>query len=117
MACNSCEVVFQSHQSVVVSIQTAGTAASLWVRNQGRNIVLIGRIFLCYQTASGGWGVLYLRPPPGWVAWYHPSQFLEQGVSGLFYQFNVSPAFKILQAHAEYVELEGRSRSCALTFF
>ena len=79
MACNSCEINFQSYQSIVVSIQKSGSNALLYVKNQGRNIVLIRRILLCYTMQSGGWGMLYLRPPPDGISWTYPSGFLETG--------------------------------------
>lgn len=115
MACNSCENSFQGYQSVVVSISQSGSTANLYVRNQGRNIALIRRILLCYTTSGGGWGVLYLRPPPDPITWIYPSMFLETGITALYYQLNASNA-QIVQAQAEYIEIEGRSRSCAATF-
>ena len=65
MACNSCETGFQAYQSVVVSIVKSGSNALLYVNNQGRNIVLIRRILLCYQLPTGGSGTLYLRARTG----------------------------------------------------
>jgi hypothetical protein len=117
MACNSCENFFQGYQSIVVSIQSSssGSNALLYVRNQGRNIVMIRRILLCYTTASGGWGVLYLRPPPDPISWTYSSAFLEQGMMALYYTLSVSNV-EIVQAQAEYIEIEGRSRSCPTNF-
>ncbi|MDX1251295.1 MAG: hypothetical protein IDH49_03405 [Gammaproteobacteria bacterium] len=115
MTCNACETNFQAYQSIVVSIQKSGATANLYIQNQGRNIVLIRRILLCYTTASGGGGMLYLRPPPDAISWIYPASFLETGITALFYQLNVS-GMKIVQAQAEYIEIEGRSRSCATTF-
>jgi hypothetical protein len=111
MACNNCETSFQAYQSIVVSIKKSGSNALVYVQNQGRNIVMIRRILLCYTTSSGGAGMLYLRPPPEGISWTYPSGFLETGITALYYTFNASNA-KIVQAQAEYIEIEGRSRSC-----
>jgi len=115
MACNDCENNFQGYQSIVVSITKSGSNALVYVKNQGRNIALIRRILLCYTTGSGGWGMLYLRPPPDPISWTYPSSYLETGITALYYQLNASNA-KIVQAQAEYIEIEGRSRSCAEAF-
>lgn len=111
MACNSCETNFQAYQSIVVSIVQSGTNRLLYVQNQGRNIVMIRRILLCYTTATG-WGMLYLRPAPDPITWTYPSAFLETGITALYYTLN-APGVNITQAQAEYIEIEGRSRSCA----
>jgi hypothetical protein len=112
MACNPCETSFQAAQSVVVSIQRSGTTGTLFVQNQGRNIVLIRRILFCYTTTTGGTGVLYLRPPPDGISWSYPSSFLEPGIMASYYTLNVANV-QSFQAQAEYIEIEGRSRSCA----
>jgi hypothetical protein len=111
MACNNCENEFTGYQSVVVSLQRDGSNAYLYVENQGRNIVMIRRILLCYTTANG-WGVLYLRPPPDPITWIYPTAFLETGITALYYQLSAAGA-RIVQAQAEYIEIDGRSRSCA----
>lgn len=115
MSCNSCENNFQSYQSVVVSVLKSGTNALLYVQNQGRNIVMIRRILLCYTTANGSWGTLYLRPPPDPLSWAYPSAFLETGVTAHYYTLSASN-MKIVEAQAEYIEIEGRSRSCSTEF-
>jgi hypothetical protein len=115
MACNSCEITFQGAQSIVVSIQKSGSNALLYVQNQGRNIVMIRRILLSYTTTTGGGGTLYLRPQPDAITWTYPSGFLEPGITALYYSLNVSQV-KIVQAQAEYIEIEGRSRSCPTEF-
>jgi len=109
MACNVCETSFQGSQSIVVSIVHSGATRLLYVQNQGRNIVLIRRILLCYTTGSGS-GVLYLRYPDP-ITWTYPSTYLEPGLMALYYSLNV-PGINITQAQAEYIEIEGRSRSC-----
>lgn len=110
MACNPCESGFQQYQSVVVSILKSGTNALLYVQNQGRNIVEIRRILLCY-----GGTTLYLRPPGQPISWTYPSDTLETGTTALYYQVNGLAAGTIVQAQAEYVEIDGRSRSCPTT--
>jgi hypothetical protein len=114
MTCNSCETNFHSYQSIVVSIQKSGSNALLYLQNQGRNIVLIRRILLCYTTPSG-WGMLYLRPPPDPISWTYPSGFLETGITAHYYTLSASNV-NIVQAQAEYIEIEGRSRSCSTDF-
>jgi hypothetical protein len=111
MACNSCESNFQSYQSIVVSIVQSGANRLLYVQNQGRNIVLIRRILLCYTTPGGGWGMLYLRAAPDAITWTYPSAYLETGITALYYTLNAAN-ISITQAQAEYVEIDGRSRSC-----
>jgi hypothetical protein len=110
MACNSCETNFQGYQSIVVSIVQSGANRLLYVQNQGRNIVLIRRILLCYTTASG-WGMLFLRAAPDPISWTYPSTYLETGITALYYTLTVA-GVQITQAQAEYIEIEGRSRSC-----
>ncbi len=111
MACNACENNFQGYQTIVVSIVQSGANRLVYVQNQGTNIVMIRRILICYTTPGGGWGMLYLRPAPDPITWTYPSAFLETGITALYY--TLSPGnVNITQAQAEYVEIEGRSRSC-----
>ena len=117
MACNSCETSFQGSQTLVVSIVKSGANALLYVQNQGRNIANIRRILLCTSSPGGGWtSVLYLRPPPDPISWTYPWASLEPGLMALYYTLNNVPAGAIVQAQAEYVEFEGRSRSCTTNF-
>jgi hypothetical protein len=115
MACNICETNFQGSQTLVVSIDKSGTSAFLRVGNQGRNIVQINRILLCVAYAGGGATTLYLRPPPQPISWLYPSAYVEPGLTSLFYILNGLAAGSIVQAQAEYIEIEGRSRSCPTT--
>jgi hypothetical protein len=115
MACNSCESGFQSYQTVIVSIQKSGADALLYVNNQGRNIVLIRRILLCYQLPGGITGILYLRAAPDSISWTYPSTYLETGITALYYTLTSLAPGTIVQAQAEYTEIDGRSRSCAQT--
>ncbi len=55
--------------------------------------------------------MLYLRPPNDPISWIYPSAFLETGITALYYQLNAAKV-KIVQAQAEYIEIDGRSRSC-----
>jgi hypothetical protein len=57
-----------------------------------------------------------LRPPPDPITWNYQSAFLETGTTALFYTLNNVPAGNIVQAQAEYIEIEGRSRSCPANF-
>ena len=115
MACNICETNFQGSQTLVVSVDKSGTRAFLRVGNQGRNIVQINRILLCVAYLGGGATIMYLRPPPNSIPWLHPSAYVEPGLTSLFYILNGVPAGSIVQAQAEYIEIEGRSRSCPTT--
>jgi hypothetical protein len=114
MTCNSCETTFQGSQTLVVSVAKSGTSAVLSIGNQGRNIVLISRILLC-ATYPWGYSVLYLRAPPDSISWMYPSTYLEPGITATYYILNGLAASSLVQAQAEYVEIEGRSRSCPTT--
>ena len=114
MSCNSCETTFQGSQALVVSVAKSGTRAVLSIGNQSRNIVLIRRILLCVSH-SGGTTVLYLRAPPDGISWMYPSTYLEPGSTATYYIWKNLPAGSIVQAQAEYVEIEGRSRGCPTT--
>ena len=72
--------------------------------------MLIRRILFCYTTPTGS-GTLYLRPPPDGIAWSYPSSYLETGITAFYYSLNVANVTSY-QAQAEYIEIEGRSRSC-----
>ena len=115
MACNTCETGFQGYQSVVVSIVKSGTSALLYVQNQGRNIILMRRILLCISHPGGGGSTAYLRPAPEPISWNTTSATLEQGSTRLYYILTNVAAGVIVQAQAEYTELDDRSRSCPIT--
>lgn len=115
MACNSCETGFQDSQAIVVSIVKSGTNALLYVKNQGRNTVLLQRILLCRTGGSGGTTTIFLRVSPNPISWSRSSAYLESGTEALFYTWGNVPAGTIVQAQAEYVEIEGRSCSCPVT--
>jgi hypothetical protein len=113
MACNTCETSLQSATSLVVTVTKSGANGLVYLKNQGRNICLIRRILVCYSY-TGGSGTLYLRPPPDSISWSYPSSYLEPGITALFYSFT-PPAGSVVTAQAEYIEIEGRSRSCSET--
>lgn len=86
------------------------------VQNQGRNIAQMTRILLCYTLPGGGGsGTLYLRPPGQPITWNYPSATLETGISATYYRLSNLPPGTIVQAQAEYLEIQDRSRSCAVT--
>lgn len=115
MACTNCEdFSFTPNSSVVVSIQKSGTNTLLYVQNQGKHAVEIRRILLCYQS-GGATTTLYLRAAPQPITWIYPRTHLEQGITALFYQLNNLPAGSVVQAQAEYIEFDGRSKSCSLS--
>jgi hypothetical protein len=115
MACNLCETGFQQYQSLVVSVATSGSSAFLYLSNQGRNILLLRRILLSYSMPGGGGVTLYLRAPPDAISWSYPSTYLETGITALYYKLNNLSAGTLVQAQAEYTEMEDRSRSCPVT--
>ena len=115
MACNSCETGFQGSQTLVVSVTKLGADVHLVLQNQGRNVVLIRRIILCSSFAGGGSHTIILRAAPDGVAWLYGSTYLEPTISARYYTLTAVPAGTIVQAQAEYIEIEGRSRSCSLT--
>jgi hypothetical protein len=55
--------------------------------------------------------VLYLRYPDG-ITWTYPSTYLEPGITALYYTLTGVAASSVVQAQAEYIEIEGRARSC-----
>jgi hypothetical protein len=112
MAGSGLESNILAYQSIVVSIEKYQSNFLLFVKNQGRNIVLIRRILLSYKTATGGVGTLYLRPAPDGITWDYPSAYLESGITARYYTFSAS-GVTLIQAQAEYIEIDGRSRSCA----
>jgi hypothetical protein len=115
MTCNTCETNFQGSQTVILSVIKSGTNVLLYVQNQGRNIVQLRRVLLCSALPGGGSWVLFLRPSPDQISWVYPSAFVEPGLTALLYTLSGASAGSIVQAQAEYIELDGRGRSCSLT--
>ena len=115
MTCNNCEISFQGAQTIVLSVVPSGANTLLYVQNQGRNIVQLRRVLLCSALPGGGWSIWYLRPSPDPISWIYPSAFIEPGLTALLYTLSGASAGSIVQAQAEYMEIDGRSRSCSMT--
>jgi hypothetical protein len=120
MACNPFEDYFEDNSSVVVSIKKLESSARVYVRNQGPNGVLIRRILLGFQPDDGLYNILFLRGGGGPNGWIPPAPggetYLEQtNFDVLFYILNNMQSGTIVQAQAEYHEVDGRSRSCTQT--
>ena len=115
MTCNSCETEFQGSQTIVLSVVKSGADVFLYVQNQGRNIVQLRRVLLCSALPSGGSWILFLRPSPDQISWIYPSAFIEPGLTALLYRLSGASTGSIVQAQAEYIEIEGRSRSCSIS--
>jgi hypothetical protein len=45
----------------------------------------------------------------------YPSAYLEPGITATYYIWNGLATGSLVQAQAEYVEIEGRTRSCPTT--
>jgi hypothetical protein len=98
-----------------VRIDVSGSDASLWLENKGENILQLTRILLGVSDPGGSASVLYLRPPGQPITWSYPSATLEQGIGATFYTLTGLPPGAIVEAQAEYVEVQDRSRSCQFT--
>jgi hypothetical protein len=112
MTCNACEVSFQGTQSLVVNVVKSGTSAVVSATSQGKNIVMIRRVILCASYPGGGQSLWFLRPPPDPITWMYPSAYFEPVIGATLYVLNGLPAGTVVQAQAEYIEIDGRSRSC-----
>lgn len=116
MACNFPQQTFQQNLNLNVSINVSGSNASLWLQNTGKNVLQLTRILLgVTYPNNGGALVLYLRPPGQPITWSYPSPTLEQGIGATFYTLTGLPTGAIVEAQAEYVEVQDRSRSCQFT--
>jgi hypothetical protein len=115
MACNFPEQIFNENLNLDVSINTSGTTATLWLQNAGQNILQLTRILLGITYPNGSAVVYYLRPPGMPITWSFPSATLEQGTGATFYTFTGLPAGAVVEAQAEYIEVQDRSRSCQAT--
>jgi hypothetical protein len=112
MACNSPQQEFNGNLNLTVSINISGTTASLWLQNAGKNILEVTRILLGVTYPTGGATILYLRPPARPITWSYPYATLEQGSGATFYTLSGLPSGAVVEAQAEYVEVQDRSRSC-----
>ena len=115
MACSSPQQTFNHNLNLDVSINVAGSTATLWLQNVGKNILQITRILLGVTYPGGGASVLYLRPPGMPITWSYPSATLEQGTGATYYTLSSLPSGAIVEAQAEYIEVQDRSRSCQAT--
>jgi hypothetical protein len=114
MACNWVETLFTQNENLQVSINVSANSAGLWLQNVGQNNLDIRRILIGYTLPGGGSGVLYLRPPGRPISWA-PYETLEQGTGSLFYTLTGLSPGTVVEAQAEYTEVQARSRSCQFT--
>ena len=100
------------YQTVVVWIEKSGSTMRVYLRNQGRNTVMIQRINLCFTDKTGpGYGAIYWRPEKNvefLEAYDWPVLFVELDLTGS----NIGT----MQAQVEYIEVDGRSTSCVMKF-
>jgi hypothetical protein len=115
MACNFPQQIFNENLNLEVSINVSGTTATLFLQNKGSNILQLTRILLGSTDPNGGASVLFLRPPGQPITWSFPSATLEQGVGATFFTLTGLPSGAIVEAQAEYIEVQDRSRSCQFT--
>ena len=111
MACSWPQETFNANLNLSVSIEVSGTTATLWLENRGSNVLQLTRILLGVTYPAGA-AVLYLRPPGQPISWSYPDATLEQGIGATFYTLTGLPAGSVVEAQAEYVEVQDRSRSC-----
>jgi hypothetical protein len=115
MACTFPQDIFNENLNLNVSINISGTTATLWLQNMGLNILQLTRILLGVTDPGGGASVLYLRPPGQPITWSYPSATLEQGLGATFFTLTGLPSGAVVEAQAEYIEVQDRSRSCQFT--
>jgi hypothetical protein len=115
MACNFPQETFNENLNLEVSLNVSGTTATLWLQNKGNNILQLTRILLGSTNPSGGGSVLFLRPPGQPITWSYPSATLEQGIGATFFTLTGLPSGAVVEAQAEYIEVQDRSRSCQFT--
>jgi hypothetical protein len=118
VACTDAESTFNQYSNLEISINTQGAVPTVWLENVGGNVLQITRILvaLTYPVgASTGTTVEYLRPPGQPNPWAYPSATLEQGTGATYYELSGWPAGTTVEAQAEYIEVQARSRSCAVT--
>jgi hypothetical protein len=115
MTCTFPQQTFNQNLNLQVGIDVSGSDATLWLQNVGENILQLSRILLGVTDPGGFASVLYLRPPGQPITWSYPSATLEQGIGASFYTLTGLPAGAVVEAQAEYVEVQDRSRSCQST--
>lgn len=112
MACSFPQEIFNENLNLDVSINVSGTTATLTLQNAGRNILQLTRILLGVTYPAGSAAVWYLRPPGQPITWSYPSATLEQGIGATFFILTGLPSGAVVEAQAEYIEVQDRSRSC-----
>jgi hypothetical protein len=112
MSCSFPQQLFNENLNLEVSVNVAGGTATLELQNVGQNILQLSRILLGVTDPGGGAFVLFLRPPGQPITWAHSSATLEQGLGATFFTLSGLPAGAVVEAQAEYVEVQDRSRSC-----
>jgi hypothetical protein len=115
MACDFPQQIFNQNLNLEVSIDVSGGSATLWLQNAGENIMQLSRILLGVTYPNGSAVVWYLRPPGMPITWAYPLATLEQGTGATFYSLSGLPPGAVVEAQAEYVEVQDRSRSCPAT--
>jgi hypothetical protein len=115
MACSWPQGIFNANLNLGVSLNVSGTTATLWLENQGFNVLQLTRILLGVTYPGGSASVLFLRPPGQPISWSYPSATLEQGIGATFYTLTGLPPGAMVEAQAEYTEVQDRSRSCQAT--
>jgi hypothetical protein len=114
MTCSSPQRDFTENLSLEVTINVSGSTASLSLQNKGQNILQLTRILLGVSDSSGS-SVWYLRPPGLPITWSYPFATLEQGMGATFYTLTGLQSGAVVEAQAEYIEVQDRSRSCQFT--
>ena len=115
MACTFPQELFNENLNLNVSLNVSGTTATLLLQNNGQNILQLTRILLGVTYPGGSATVLYLRPPGMPITWSYPGATLEQGLGAAFYTLSGLPSGATVEAQAEYIEVQDRSRSCQAT--
>jgi hypothetical protein len=114
MTCSFPQQLFNESLNLQVTVNVSGSDASLWLENKGENILQLTRILLGVSD-PGGSTVWYLRPPGQPITWSYPSATLEQGIGATFYTLTGLASGAVVEAQAEYIEVQDRSRSCQFT--
>jgi hypothetical protein len=108
--CTPCEESLSYSSPLIIYLVESGGNILVYARNNGRNIVVIKRLLLCREWSSGGRTINYLREPDFIVG----GERVEQGLTQLKYSASGTGAVSA-RAHAEYIEITGRSLSCELS--
>jgi hypothetical protein len=115
MTCSFPQEIFNENLNLEVSVNVSGTTATLWLENKGLNVLQLTRILLGVTYPGGSATVWFLRPPGEPITWSYSSATLEQGLGATFYTLTGLPHGAVVEAQAEYIEVQDRSRSCQAT--